>query len=186
MPIQEVALDRDVRAPRLLRSAAQLRSVHSLSRALSVITLVAIDCACFLLSLVLVPLASGLPVLWLWHEQSWAGLLAACAVLTVVAALRGLYGRRYVRHDLRRLFTAWMSAFIITLVLLLVVDPVGIGARYVVVWLLATVLAIGGRYFYDALISLAYGADGDAPPALFSATSTPACPRCRPWPRLPR
>jgi len=166
MPIREVALDRDVRAPRLLRSTAQLRSVHSLSRAVSVITLVAIDSCCFLLSIVLVPLVSGLPGLWLWHEQSWWGLLAACAVLTVVAALRRLYGRRYVRHDLRRLFTAWMSAFIITLVLMLVVDPVGIGARYVVVWLLATVLAIGGRYLYDALVSLAYGADGDAPPAL--------------------
>lgn len=166
MPIREVALDRDVRAPRLLRSTAQLRSVHSMSRAVSVITLVAIDSGCFLLSIVLVPLVSGLPTLWLWHEQSWWGLLAACTVLTVVAALRDLYGRRYVRHDLRRLFTAWMSAFIITLVLMLVVDPVGIGARYVVVWLFATVLAIGGRYLYDALVSLAYGTDGDAPPAL--------------------
>jgi len=166
MPLRDVALDRDVRAPRLLRTKAQLRSAHSMSRAVSIITLVAIDNGCLLLSVVLVPVVSGLPVLWTWHEQSWRGLLTACAVLTAVAALRGLYGRRYVRHDLHRLFTAWMSAFIITLVLMLIVDPVGIGARYVMVWLLATVLAIGGHYLYDALLSLVYGRDGDAPPAL--------------------
>jgi len=166
MPIREVALDRDVRAQRLLPSAAQLRSVHSLRRAVSVVTLVAIDSGCLLLSVVLVPSVSGLPGLTLWHGLSWLGLLAACAVLTAVAALKGLYGRRYVRHDLRRLLKAWTIAFVITLVLMLAVDPVGIGARYVVVWLLAGVLATGGRYLYDALLSLAYGADGDAPPAL--------------------
>jgi exopolysaccharide biosynthesis polyprenyl glycosylphosphotransferase len=166
MPIREVALDRDVRAPQVRRSAAQLRSTHTLSRIVSVVTLIVIDNASFLLSVVLVPLLTALPVLTMWHEQSWQGLLTACMVLTAVAALRGLYGRRYVRRDPRRLLTAWMSAFIITLVLMLAVDPVGIGARYVAIWLLATVLATIGRYLYDALISLVYGVDGDAPPAL--------------------
>lgn len=166
MPIREVALDRDVRAPRPFPSAAQLSSVHSMRRAVSVLALLAIDNGCFLLSVVLVPSVSGLPGLTLWHDLSWWGLLTACAVLAVVAALKGLYGRRYVRHDLRRLLTAWMIAFLTTLVLMLVVDPVGIGARYVVVWLLASVLAAGGRFVYDALVSLAYGADEDAPPAL--------------------
>jgi len=60
MPIREVANSRDVRAPRLLLSAAQLASVHSLGRAVSVITLIAIDTCCFLLSVALVPPASGL------------------------------------------------------------------------------------------------------------------------------
>ena len=166
MPIREVALDRDVRAPRLLQSAAQFSSVHSLRRAVSVITLIAIDTCCFLLAVVLVPLASGLPGLTLWHDLSWGGLVTACAVLVVVAALKGLYARRHARHNARRILTAWMIAFPTTLVFMLVVDPVGIGARYVVVWLWAAILAVAGRYLYDALVSLAYGADGDAPPAL--------------------
>ena len=166
MPIREVANSRDVRAPRLLPSAAQLSSVHSLRRAVSVITLIAIDTCCFLLTVVLVPLASGLAGLTLWHDLSWWGLLTACAVLVVVAALKGLYGRRHVRHNARRILTAWTIAFVTTLVLMLVVDPVGIGARYVVVWLVASIFAVACRYLYDALLALAYGTDGDAPPAL--------------------
>src|SRR5665647_1161308 len=126
MPIREVANSRDVRAPRLLPSAAQLSSVHSLRRAVSVITLIAIDTCCFLLTVVLVPLASGLAGLTLWYDLSWWGLLTACAVLVVVAALKGLYGRRHVRHNARRILTAWTIAFVTTLVLMLVVDPVGI------------------------------------------------------------
>jgi len=166
MPIREVALDRDVRAPRLLRSAAQFWSVHGLRRAVSVVTLIAIDTCCFLLAVVLVPLASGLAGLTLWHDLSWGGLLTACAVLVAVAALKGLYGRWHVRHDARRILTAWMIAFPTALALMLAVDPVAIGARYVVAWLMASVFALAVRYLYDALVSLAYGADGDAPPAL--------------------
>jgi exopolysaccharide biosynthesis polyprenyl glycosylphosphotransferase len=166
MPIREVANSRDVRAPRLLPSAAQLSSVHSVRRGVSVITLIAIDTCCFLLAVVLVPLASGLAGPTLWHDLSWGGLLTACAMLVVIAALKGLYGRRHVRRNARRILAAWTIAFVTTLVLMLVVDPVGIGARYVVVWLMASILAVAGRYLYDALVALAYGADGDAPPAL--------------------
>ena len=166
MPIQEVANRRDVRAPRLLASAAQLSSAHGLRRTVSVIAMMAIDTCCFLLAVLLVPLATGLPSLWLWHDLSWLGLLTPCAVLVVVAAFEGLYGRRHVRHSARRIVTAWTIAFVITVVLMLVVDPVGIGARYVIVWLLSAVLAGAARYLYDALVALAYGADGDAPPAL--------------------
>ena len=126
MPIREVALDRDVRAPRRLPSAAQLLSAHSLRRAVSVSTLIAIDACCFLLAVVVVPLASGLAGLTLWHDLSWGGLLTACTVLIVVAALKGLYGRRHVRHNARRILAAWTIAFVVTLVLMLVVDPVGI------------------------------------------------------------
>ena len=87
-------------------------------------------------------------------------------MLVVVAALKSLYGRRYVRHSVRRILTAWMIAFVTTLALMLVVDPVGIGARYVVAWLVAALFAVAARYVYDALVALVYGADGDAPPAL--------------------
>src|SRR5665647_3346886 len=126
MPIREVANSRDVRAPRLLPSAAQLSTVHSLRRAVSVITLIAIDTCCFLLAVALVPPASGLGWFTLWQGLSWWDVLLACAVLVVVAALKGLYGRRHLRRNARRILAAWTIAFVTTLVLLLVVGPVGI------------------------------------------------------------
>ena len=49
---------------------------------------------------------------------------------------------------------------------MLLVDPVGIEARYVVAWLAAGSFSLAGRYAFDLLASLIYGADGDAPPAL--------------------
>ena len=166
MPIHEVADHRDVRAPRLLPSLAQLSSVHGLRRAVSVITLMAVDTGGFVLAVVLVPPASGLGWVTLWPGLSWWNVLLGCAVIVLVAALKGLYGRRYVRHSVRKVISAWTIAFVTSLVLMLVVDPVGIGARYVVAWLVGCGLAVAGRYLYDALVALAYGADGDAPPAL--------------------
>ena len=132
MPIREVATDRDVRAPRLLPSAAQLASVHSLRRAASVVTLIAIDSCSFLLAVVLVPPASGMGWITPWPGLSWGDVALASAVLVTVAALKSLYGRRYVRHSVRKILSAWMIAFVVTLALMLAVDPVGIGARYVV------------------------------------------------------
>jgi exopolysaccharide biosynthesis polyprenyl glycosylphosphotransferase len=166
MPIREVANHRDVRAARQLPSTAQLLSAHSRRRAVSIVTLIALDAGCFVLAVVLVPPASGLGWVILWPDLSWWDVLAACAVLVVVSAFKGLYGMRYARHDARKILTAWMIAFVATLMLMLVVGPVGIGARYVVAWLAASALAVAGRYAYDTLIARAYGAYGDAPPAL--------------------
>ena len=166
MPIHEVANHRDVRAPRLLPSAAQLSSVHGLRRTVSVVALMAVDTGAFVLAVVLVPPASGLGWVTLWPGLSWWSVLLACAVIVVVAALKGLYGRQYVRHSARKIVSAWTIAFVTTLVLMLVTDPVGIGARYIVAWLVGAGLAVAGRYLYDALVALAYGPEGDAPPAL--------------------
>jgi exopolysaccharide biosynthesis polyprenyl glycosylphosphotransferase len=166
MPIRDVASDRDVRAPRLLPSAAQLSSVHSLRRGASVVGLVVVDVCALLLSAVIVSAATGLGWFTLWQGLTWWDLLLACAVVVVVAAIRGLYGRRSARHHAHLLLTTWTSAFVATLLLMLVVDPMGIGARYVIVWVVGFVLSAGGRHAYDALITWAYGVDGDAPPAL--------------------
>jgi len=166
MPIQEVANHRDVRAPRLMPSAAQFSSVHGLRRSVSVVALMAVDAGAFVLAVVLVPPASGLGWVALWPGLSWRSVLIACAVIVVVAAFKGLYGRRYVRHKARKVVSAWTIAFVTTLVLMLVIAPAGIGARYVVAWLVGSCLAVAGRYAYDALVALAYGPEGDAPPAL--------------------
>jgi len=166
MPIREVALDRDVRSRRLLPPAARPLSAHTVRRAASVGTLVVIDCVSFLLAVVLVPLASNMSALALWQQLSWWGFVAACTVILFMAAVKGLYGRRHVRHNARKVLSAWTIAFVITVVLMLAVDPHGIGARYVVVWLLAMALAGGSRWVYDAVISRVYGENGGDPPAL--------------------
>jgi exopolysaccharide biosynthesis polyprenyl glycosylphosphotransferase len=91
-------------------------------------------------------------------------------VLVLVAAVKGLYGRRYSRHSAPKILSAWTIAFVTTLALMLVVDPVGIGARYVVAWLAAGAFSLAGRYAFDRLVCLIYGVDGDVPPALLLGT----------------
>jgi exopolysaccharide biosynthesis polyprenyl glycosylphosphotransferase len=174
MVVREVALDRDVRSPRLLMSAARLSSAHTLRRAVSVVTLVAIDVGSWFLACVLVSLASGAGALGLWGGVSWWGFAGAEAVIVTVAAFRGLYGRLHARHGLRRLLSSWVIAFAVTLVLLLLLDPRGIGARFVVAWLAAFLIAFSGRTLYDAVISFIYGADAEATPALLLGDPT-AC-----------
>ena len=166
MQVRTVAIDRDVRAPRLVPSLPQLLSDHSLRRAISIAALLAIDFCCLVLAALIVPPASGMGWTILWPGQSWWDVLLACLVLVSVAALKGLYGRQYVRHSVRKVISAWTIAFVVTLLLMLAVDPAGIGARYVAAWILACVLAGAGRFAFDALLGLVYGADGDAPPAI--------------------
>ena len=64
---------------------------------------------------------------------------------------------------------------------MLVVDPVGIGARYVVAWLAAGVLAVAGRYAFDFAVGLSSEPTETLPPLSFSGPSTRAHPRCRRW-----
>jgi exopolysaccharide biosynthesis polyprenyl glycosylphosphotransferase len=164
-----------VRAPRRLTSAARFAGARSLRRAGGVLSLTALDCCCLVLAVILIPPASGMGWLVQWPGLSWWDVAIACGVLVSVSAVKGLYGRRYVRHSVRKILTAWMIAFVITLILMLIVDPVGIGARYVVAWLAACVFAIAGRYAFDFTVSLILGAYGDAPPALLLGTLA-SCP----------
>ncbi len=92
------------------------------------------------------------------------------AVFVVVAALKGLYGRRRARHGIQRVASAWTIAFIIALVFLLVLDPTGIGARYTIAWLTAGVLSLAGRSGFDALLRVFFGPNGDAPPVVLMGT----------------
>lgn len=103
--------------------------MHGLRRTVSVITLIAVDICSFLLSVALVPPISGLGWFRLWPGLSWWNILSACAVLVMAASLKGLYGRRHLRHNARKTLSAWSIAFIGTLVVMLVVGPVGIGTR---------------------------------------------------------
>jgi exopolysaccharide biosynthesis polyprenyl glycosylphosphotransferase len=166
MVVREVALDRDVRSPHLLLSGARIRSTHTLRRAVSVGTLAAIDSGSWFLASVLVSIASGAESLDLWHGLSWWGFAGAIAVIVTVSAFKGLYGRLHARHGFRRVLSAWVIAFAVALVLLLPLDPRGIGARFVVAWLVALLIAYTGRTLYDAFVAIIYGADAEATPAL--------------------
>ena len=99
MPIRTVAIDRDVRAPRQLASAAQVSSADGRRRAASVLALIALDSLSFVAAVLLVPPASGMGWIVLWPGLSWWDVVIACAALVSVAAVKGLYGRRWVRHS---------------------------------------------------------------------------------------
>jgi exopolysaccharide biosynthesis polyprenyl glycosylphosphotransferase len=166
LPIQEVACDRDVRASRLLPSTAQLLSKHGVRRSVGVVTLVSIDAGCLVLAVILVSPATGMGWTPLWPDLHWWDVTLACASIVVVSTLKGLYGRRYARHDARKILSAWGIALLAALVTMVVVDPVAIGARYVVAWLFGGLLALCGRFAYDAALAAVFGPEGDAPPAL--------------------
>jgi exopolysaccharide biosynthesis polyprenyl glycosylphosphotransferase len=170
MHISTVATDKDVRAPRLVPSAAQLLSAHSLRRTFGVAALLAIDSAALVVAVLLVTLVSWPGSSLLWWGLSWWEVAVAVAVFVTVAALSGLYGRRRARHGIRKVASAWAIAFVITLVLMLVIDPRGIGARYTIAWLTAGVLNAACRSGFDALTRALLGPNGDAPPAVLMGT----------------
>jgi len=164
--IRKVATDRDVRAPYIVPSLAQLASAHSVRRALSVAALLTIDVGALVLAAVLVSLVSWPEPGLFWWGMSWWDVGLAFAVFAAVAAVKGLYGRKRARHGVRKILSAWTIAFVATLVLMLAVDPTGIGARYVVTWLLAGILSVAGRVGFDAVVGAIYGPEGDAPPVI--------------------
>ncbi|HET6496977.1 MAG TPA: hypothetical protein VFH61_16615, partial [Thermoleophilia bacterium] len=166
MQIRKVATDRDVRAPYIVPSLAQLASAHSVRRALSVAALLTIDVGALVLAAVLVSLVSWPEPGLFWWGMSWWDVGLAFAVLAAVAAVKGLYGRKRARHGVRKILSAWTIAFVVTLVFMLAVDPTGIGARYVITWLLAGILSVAGRVGFDAVVGAIYGPEGDAPPVI--------------------
>lgn len=166
MTLREVALDRDMRATPLLPSAARLFSSHVRRRAFGVATLVILDVGALLLAVALVSRLSAHASPAAWHGLTLPGLATACAAVVMSALINGLYGRRYARHNARKAVSAWIGAALVSTILMLMLDPDGIDARLVLLWLLAAVLSLGGRWCYDALLSLVFGSEGENPPAL--------------------
>jgi exopolysaccharide biosynthesis polyprenyl glycosylphosphotransferase len=170
MPVKEVALDRDVRAMRLLPARAHIRGSHFLRRAAAVAALVAIDAGAFVLALLAESAAAGMAEWALWPGLSSAGLATSCLTVVVCNGVAGLYGRRHSRHRPARIFVTWTVAFVVASTLMLAVNRDGLGARLVAVWGLAFVIAIVGRWIFDLALALCYGVDGDAPRVLILGT----------------
>ena len=175
MQVREVALDRDVRAVRLLPAPAYVWSRQWTRRVFSVVALLMID----LVGLTLA--ATAVSSIQPSGQAQWIGLtvwswLACCGIIAVLAALRGLYGRRYARRGAGLVASTWVAAFLISLLALLIVDADAIAAGLVLAWLLAIALSLGGRRLYDAYLTAVFGEDGENPPALLLG-SAHACRR---------
>ena len=153
MSIRTVAIDRDVRAP-VGPSVASLFSDAAQRRALRVTALVIIDSLCLVAGILIASYVAKGPWPLLWPSLSWWDVGLQAGALVCVAALEGLYGRRLARHSVRKILSAWVIAFIVTLALALLLDQETIGARYVAAWIVAVALDLGARAVYDALSGL--------------------------------
>ena len=185
MRLGTVATDRDVRAPRVMPSLAQVKTRHALRRTASIAALITIDTLSLLLAAVLVAPATGLGWVAPLPVLSWPDYFVACAVLIIVASLKGLYLRRSTRHNISAIVTAWMMAFVITLALSVLVDPKVIGFRYVLVWCLGGACAVAARCLYDALGIRIYGSAGGDPPALVLGSLDSCAAACKTLAELP-
>jgi exopolysaccharide biosynthesis polyprenyl glycosylphosphotransferase len=152
-----------VRSPRLLPARSSVHSIYFLRRTLSVVALAGIDAGALAISVVAASYAGHGTLAEPWPGLTWSGVAVLLCVLVTVTALSGLYGRRLTRHRPGRLFSAWVVAFVISSVLMLAVNPDGLGARIVAVWLTAFALSFAGRWAFDALLVLRYGAEAELP-----------------------
>jgi exopolysaccharide biosynthesis polyprenyl glycosylphosphotransferase len=138
-------------------------------RALRITALVTIDAACLMAGILIAAHVAKGPWGLLWPSLSWWDVALQAGALVCVAALQGLYGRRLARHSLSKILSAWVIAFIITLVLALLIDQNAIGARYVAAWIVGVALDLCGRAGYDAVSGLLPNRD-QGPAALLIGT----------------
>ena len=172
MPVRDVALDRDVRSLRLLPARASLRSVHFLRRSAAVLTLVGIDAAALLLALLAAALVAGMSQLRPLARPLVVGSRDVLhrplpsppsSAVSTDAATHDTTRARSSRRGWSPSSSHPRSCC--------VVDPDGLGARLVAVWLLACALSLAGRWVFDALLALKYGAEGECPGVLLLGES---------------
>ena len=111
MTVREVVLHRDIRASTDF-SPATLLNRHHLRRFLSVFALIGIDVAAIALSALFVVALThtfGTP----HHSPSMLALSGVCFVVVLVFMANGLYGRRFMRHSVRRLARASLVAIVV-------------------------------------------------------------------------
>ena len=105
MPVREVVLNRDARAPADL-SPRLLRKRYVVRRVLSIVVLLAIDVGAMLLSaFVTLPLIESFTGLDS-PTPGQAEIVAAVAITIFVFLLHGLYGRRSARRGTARILRA--------------------------------------------------------------------------------
>ena len=156
MPVWEVVLHRDIRAPDFL-STDRFVTRYLLRRTLSVGALLAIDVASLFVAtlfwqLMLPPGEQPHPVLY--------RLVPLAPMTLAVFALYGLYGTRARRHNWAHIVAAGVFVLVTAAVIRMLL---GSGPRvgFVLVWASALLLLLVGRYTYDHLLKRRYDAQVD-------------------------
>ena len=166
MPVREVVLNRDARAPADL-SPRLLRKRYVVRRVLSIVVLVAIDVGAMLLSaFVTLPLIESFTGL-ITPTRGRAEIVAAAAITIFVVFLHGLYGRRSARRGTARILRAAFVALLVVVVAVVAFDLSGTVSRasLVIIWNLALLYLIVARSLYELLLGRLYP-EGDLLPIL--------------------
>ena len=149
MTVREVVLHHDVRAPADLSPRTLLRG-HTRRRAVSVVSLMAIDAAA-------VVLATTLAARLLHSAAPDAPRITVAVALTIVVFLfSGLYGRRYGRHSLLRILRAAVVIALIVAVAGYVFHLAVARTTLALSLAAATVLFVAMRYLYDWALARVY------------------------------
>lgn len=166
MPVREVVLNRDARAPADL-SPRLLRKRYVARRVLSIVTLVTIDLGAMLLAaFVTLPLIESVTGLRS-TTPARAQLVAAAAITLFVFLLHDLYGRRFARRSVARILRAAFVALLAIVVAMVAFDLSGTVSRasLTLIWSFAVLFLIVGRSLYDWMLGRLYP-QGDLLPIL--------------------
>ena len=164
MTVREVVLHRDIRTSVDL-SPASLLNRHRLRRFLSVFALAGCDVVSIALAgLLAVRLTRAVRP---GYDAPPPQLLAfVCLVVVTVFLANGLYGRRFMRHSIRRLARASLMAIALVAAAALVMGLALDHVTAVVTIVMATGLTFAGRAAYDEVLAHVYGDDGRRPVVL--------------------
>jgi exopolysaccharide biosynthesis polyprenyl glycosylphosphotransferase len=164
LTVREVVLHRDIRASTDF-SPANLLNRHHLRRFFSVFALIGIDVAAIALS-ALFMVALTHTVRTPHRSPSVLALSGVCVVVVLVFMANGLYGRRFMRHSVRRLARASLMAIVVVAA---AAYTLGYSLDHLAAALtivLAAALAFAARAAYDWALARAYGDSGLRPVAL--------------------
>ncbi len=100
------------------------------------------------------------------HSPSVLALSGVCLVVVLVFATNGLYGRRFMRHSVRRLARASLMAIVVVVAAAFAMGYSLDHLAAVLTIVLAAALAFAARAAYDWALARAYGDSGLRPVAL--------------------
>jgi len=161
LTVHQVVLHRDIRASVDLSPSVLLNRYH-LRRFLSVLCLACFDLGSVTMA-ALCATRLGRPLDQTRSHPAVLHLAYWCLVVLAAFLVNGLYDRRFVRHDARRLARATVAAMAIVVVTELALGGGRACATAALAILLAAGLAWGARAAYDQLLGRIYDDDGRRP-----------------------
>ena len=150
MTLREVVLDRDIRAPSGLSSAA-LIDRYSLRRSASILALMLFDVLAVAFVCLYGPGAWHLVHLPIYHPTG-GQTAGVAAVAVLVAAATHLYGVRALRRSRLRILHAGLVTLFLLAITIIFTDGHVRGPSVFLLWVPAVSIALGLRIGYDALV----------------------------------